>query len=380
MRTGDNVKFNQSKHFKFIRELGSGGTGVTNLFKDETTDTFFAIKKYQPSDGNIEHEEEYYNRFVDEIKILFQLSHPNIVRVYNYYLYPQSTLGYLQMEYIEGVTIDEYVETNFVDLNNLFHSTIDAFVCLEKNNILHRDIRPANIMVDNSGQIKVIDFGFGKILNSNNSENSILLNWPATEHPNEVEYHNDYTVQTEIYYLGYLFRKLLKENSINDFKFANILEKMCETNIKNRYESFEEISVEIAKGMLLTLEFSESEKRTYKSMAENLSSIIKNFTSKFSPVTDANEVLTNLEDILKSNILEEVVQNNSLLINAFVNNGYSYSTKIRVSVNVIEKFYKLFLNSNFQKRKIILENLKSRLSQIENKTQPFDISDDDLPF
>lgn len=132
MRAGDNVKFNQSKHFKFIRELGSGGTGVTNLFKDETTDTFFAIKKYQPSGGNIEYEQEYYNRFVDEIKILFQLSHPNIVRVYNYYLYPQNTLGYLQMEYIEGVSIDEYVENNFVDLNNLFRSAIDAFVCLEK--------------------------------------------------------------------------------------------------------------------------------------------------------------------------------------------------------------------------------------------------------
>ena len=80
MKAGDNVEFNQSKYFRFVRELGSGGTGVTNLFKDETTNTFFAIKKYQPSEENTAYREVFYQRFVEEIKILFKLSHPNIVR------------------------------------------------------------------------------------------------------------------------------------------------------------------------------------------------------------------------------------------------------------------------------------------------------------
>lgn len=135
MKTGDVVEFNQSKYFKFIREIGSGGTGVANLFKDETTNTLFAIKKYQPIGPNIEYREDFYHRFVEEIKILFNLSHPNIVRVYNYYLYPNYLLGYLQMEYIEGVSIDVYAKNNNIDLNRLFRSAINSFECLEKNNI-----------------------------------------------------------------------------------------------------------------------------------------------------------------------------------------------------------------------------------------------------
>lgn len=380
MRAGENIEFNQSKYFKYIRELGSGGTGVTHLFKDETTDTFFAIKKYQPSGDNLEYKEELYNRFVDEIKILFQLSHPNIVRVYNYYLYPNFTLGYLQMEYIEGVPIDEYVDNNIVDLNILFQSVIDAFVCLENNSILHRDIRPANIMVNNDGEIKVIDFGFGKICQDNDNGNSVRLNWPATEYPNEIQNANVYTNQTEIYFLGYLFRKLIRENVGDDFKFTNILEKMCEPNIELRYESFEEVSADIAEGIFLNMGFTSTEKKTYKIVAESLGEMIIQYTSKFSLITDIDEILRNLENVLKSNILEDYIQNNSMLISAFIKNGYSYNKKIKVSVYAIEKFYKLFFNSDYHRRKIILENLKNRLSLIKNEDIPFDIEDDELPF
>ncbi|MBL1230314.1 protein kinase family protein [Enterococcus sp. BWB1-3] len=380
MKAGENVEFNQSKFFKFIRELGSGGTGVTNLFKDETTDTLFAIKKYQPSKSNSEYEEDFYLRFVDEIKILFQLSHPNIVRVYNYYLYPQYTLGYLQMEYIEGVPIDEYVDNNIVDLNQLFRSVIDAFVCLEDNNILHRDIRPANIMVDNDGQIKVIDFGFSKILDSDNSENSIYLNWPATEFPNEVINSNEYTSQTEIYFLGYLFRKLIQLDSNEDFKFSNVLEKMCEVDSKNRYENFENISADIAKGVLSNMSFTEEEKNIYLNMAESLMGIIIRFYGKFTPAIEVNKVLNDLEIVLKSSILEDFIQNNDLLVEAFVDNSYTCSSNHYIRVSTVEKFYRMFLNSDYQKKKIILENLKMRLSKIDIRKDPFDFSDDDLPF
>lgn len=66
----------------------------------------FAIKKYVPKDKR--YIDEHYERFVDEIKILFNISHPNIVRIYNYYLYPQAKTGFLQMEYIDGTCIDQY--------------------------------------------------------------------------------------------------------------------------------------------------------------------------------------------------------------------------------------------------------------------------------
>ena len=105
---GKILKFEAMKSFKYIKELGSGGTGSTHLFKDETTDMLFAIKKYEPVPQNIDFKEELYNRFVDEIKILFKISHPNIVRIYDYYLYPNQKVGYLQMEYVNGTAINKY--------------------------------------------------------------------------------------------------------------------------------------------------------------------------------------------------------------------------------------------------------------------------------
>ena len=380
MKAGDNVEFNQSKYFRFVRELGSGGTGVTNLFKDETTNTFFAIKKYQPSEENIAYREVFYQRFVEEIKILFKLSHPNIVTVYNYYLYPNNMLGYLQMEHIEGVPIDNYVSNNTINLDKLFRSTVDAFYCLENNSILHRDIRPSNIMIDNDGEVKIIDFGFGKDLKNGNAENSILLNWPATEFPNEVLTNSDYTVQTEIYFLGYLFKKLIIENSIDDFKFSNVIEKMCEVVPEKRYKSFEDIFGDIAKGIFFDMSFTANEKKSYMTMADALVLIINNFHGNLALITDVTEIIANLEEVLKGCALEDFIQNNATLINSFLTNGYSYSMHRVVRVETVTNFYKLFLNSNLQKKMIILENLKMRLSRVEVMVNILDSSDDDLPF
>src|SRR5665648_228682 len=170
--------------------------------------------------------DEFYKRFVDEIKILFKLSHPNIVRVYNYYLYPEAKTGYLQMEYVKGEPIDEF-KVNWLtkDWNDIFTEAVSAFEYLEKNNILHKDIRPSNILIDEDGSIKVIDFGFGKVIDKNNqSENSILLNWPVSEMPEEVLDGEEYNHKTEVYFVGKLFHKILKNEP--DFKHMHIIDKM----------------------------------------------------------------------------------------------------------------------------------------------------------
>lgn len=380
METGEIIKFDQSKHFKFVRELGSGGTGETNLFKDETTNTLFAIKKYRPSEENIEHKEDFYHRFVEEIVILFKLSHPNIVRVYNYYLYPNLMTGYLQMEYIEGTSIDAYIRNNSTDLDNLFRSAVKSFEFLEENDILHRDIRPANIMIDNNGELKLIDFGFGKILSSTNTENSIRLNWPVTDMPDEVVNGNDYTVETEIYFLGSLFKRLIRENNIEDFKFINVVNTMCEVSIEKRYQSFKDVSDDIAKGVLLGTDFSARDKAVYQDMASSLVNTISYYTSDFSPVSEVERVQVNLGELIRNSSLEEYIQANSALISCFLTNGFAYSLRIMTKVDTVKDFYRLLIDSDYQKKKIILENLIIKLSLIEIKKPNFDIDDDELPF
>jgi serine/threonine-protein kinase len=174
MNRGEIIPFNSTKHFTYIEKLGEGGTGTTHLFNDGTTNMLFAIKKYEPKDEK--YKQEDYIRFVDEIKILFRLSHPNIVRIYNYYLYPTHTIGYLQMEYIDGVSIDQFQTSAEKGWNDIFSEVISAFKYLEQNHILHRDIRPANILIDKDQNVKVIDFGFGKQVDITKTNKNSIIN------------------------------------------------------------------------------------------------------------------------------------------------------------------------------------------------------------
>ena len=101
------IKFLKSKDYTAIRDIGQGGTGKTKLIKDETINETFVCKKY--STYYPEHQSLYYENFVNEIKILYKINHPNIVRVFSYYLYPEQSTGYILMEYIDGVDIEQYL-------------------------------------------------------------------------------------------------------------------------------------------------------------------------------------------------------------------------------------------------------------------------------
>ena len=94
----DIIQFLKAKAYRKIRDLGHGATGQTVLLHDDSIDEDFVCKKYVPYYDY--YKEECYKRFVDEIKILYKMNHPRIVRVFNYYLYPDQWTGYILMELI----------------------------------------------------------------------------------------------------------------------------------------------------------------------------------------------------------------------------------------------------------------------------------------
>lgn len=95
---------------------------------------YFVCKKYEPSAGN--DKEDCFRRFVDEIKILYTLSHRNIVRIFSYFLYPQNYLGYILMEYIDGQNIDTYLMWEDDEtFEKVFIQLIEGFEYLEKNGV-----------------------------------------------------------------------------------------------------------------------------------------------------------------------------------------------------------------------------------------------------
>lgn len=375
MRAGEIITFNVEKNFTYIKPLGNGGAGDTYLFRDETTNIMFAIKKYVPKDTRFI--DEQYDRFVDEIKILFNISHPNIVRIYNYYLYPTAKTGYLQMEYVDGKCIDEFTPDPWgeKDWNDVFSEVISAFVYLEQHHILHRDIRPANIMLDANNNVKIIDFGFGKQLKGAKAdENSILLNWPATEMPNEVQFNGEYNECTEIYFVGTLFRHLLKETTI-DFNFFPIIEKMTKIDPDQRYHSFTEIENDISAGIFGEIDFTSEQKSIYRKFAEELTDHISHYSEEFSPINNIPQTSAKLAELIRNSALEVSIQNNSYLINCFINNGYSYKTRKDIELQTVIDFYSLVTSLSQVKQKILFDNIYTRLATI-----PVQISDDELPF
>lgn len=130
-KEGEIVDFPTNRKYEFVRALKSGGTGKTILMQDTMLNKFFVCKKYSPMQK--QYEKEFYNRFIDEIKIMYAIYDINIVRIFDYYLFPEHSTGYIIMEYVEGKNIDEYFKEEDTDkINSIFVQLINAFAYLEK--------------------------------------------------------------------------------------------------------------------------------------------------------------------------------------------------------------------------------------------------------
>lgn len=371
MKHGEELTFNK-KVFVYETSLGQGGTGQTILVKDTTTDMLFTIKKFVPYDEKLRN--DLYARFVDEIKILFLITHPNVVRIYNYYLYPEQKTGFIQMEYVHGVDIETHFILMDSNYDEIFIQLINGFNHLEQNGVLHRDIRPENIMVTNGGVVKIIDFGFGKKLDpKSNGAQSVMLNWPVSELPDEVANDGEYNHQSEVYFLGKLFKKIIEEGP-GQFKYTSIVEKMVRTNPVFRYQSFEDITSDISSGSFVDLNFSPSEKSTYQRFAEDLLQHVVRLHSDFEPNYDISIILSNLEDVLRSCLLEKHIQDNWRLISCFIRPGYHYSPRKDIQVEVVREFYDMMKSKSDAVKKVILDNLYVRIYALPVGR------DDDLPF
>ena len=218
------VKFLRQRDLVLKQELGHGACGRTVLLYDDVIEEHFVCKKYEPIHDALK--KTLFSNFVREIKLLHILNNENVVRVFNYYLYPEKFLGYILMEFIQGADIEDYLAKHPENINEIFVQVIEGFTHLEKYKILHRDIRPQNIMVTDSGIVKIIDFGFGKqIFSKEDFGKSITLNWWC-ELPSEFK-QAVYDYKTEVYFVGKLFQKIIVDRSIESFKHISLLQNMC---------------------------------------------------------------------------------------------------------------------------------------------------------
>ena len=368
------IEFLRKRDYRLVRELGEGACGKTVLLHDDYIDEDYVCKKYSPySEAE---RQELFAGFVREIKLLHRLYHPNVVRVFNYYLYPDQLTGYILMEFVDGTACDEYLTQAPEQVNEVFLQAVNGFGCLETNSILHRDVRPQNLMVTTDGQVKIIDLGFGKwAQKSKDFDKSIELNWWC-EIPDEFA-SDVYDFRTEVYFVGKLFEKVIQEQNIEHFKYTGLLGRMCQRNPASRISSFVEIDKLIQTDRFSEIGFSDSERLAYRSFADSMVSHVTRIEQGARYVGDLDRIQAELDATYRRFMLEQTVPDAALVARCFIAGPY-YLSRRGFPVWVVKAFVHLLKSTSPEKRRIIMANLHTRFDSVARYTEG--PPDDDIPF
>ena len=154
--------------YEILGRIGSGGMSVVYKAKCHTLDRLVAIKVLKEEFAS---DENFVSKFKMEAQAAARLSHPNIVNVYD--VVDEGDLHYIVMELIEGITLKQYMEKrgqlNWREALHFITQIMKALSHAHSRGIIHRDIKPQNIMVLRDGSVKVADFGIACLANSANT-------------------------------------------------------------------------------------------------------------------------------------------------------------------------------------------------------------------
>lgn len=368
------ITFLRRRDYLFIKTLGQGACGETALLHDDVIDRHFVCKKYSPFSE--EHREELFASFMREIRLLHEIHHPSVVRIFNYFLYPEKLSGYILMEYIEGQDIEDHIAANPDSASDIFCQVIEGFAYLENINILHRDIRSQNILVSNDGQVKIIDLGFGKrVQQPDDFDKSISLNWWC-ELPTEFAL-KTYNFTTEVYFVGKLFERFLQEQQLENFKYSNLLSQMCQRNPQNRISSFADVQRQLVTRVNEVVDFSVLERQAYKKFADEIAAHITKIESGAKYHTDLERIRIRLDEAYRACMLEDTLPDCSPVIKSVLK-GTWYYKKTGFPTQALRDFLQFLNNVQPEKQRIALANLHTRLDAVQRYTKAK--FDDDIPF
>lgn len=238
-----------------------GGFGCVYKYHHKLLDMDFAVKLFDPIFVSDEENIEGEKRFFREAKILFSLSHDNIIRVYDIGRY--NGQPYIRMEYVDGDNMQEYIVKNGAVS---FKRSLKPIIALLQGlsyahslGIVHRDLKPTNFMVTSDGKFKIIDFGVSafleidghtKLTKTGEKVSSGVYTAPElSENPKLRDIRSDiYSVGAIWYYLlvGHspagsdVKDVLLKSGNATELE-ANIIMKCLSNSIEERYSNCDEL-------------------------------------------------------------------------------------------------------------------------------------------
>jgi serine/threonine-protein kinase len=259
-----NPDFSSTK-YTFIKELGRGGMGTVYLAQDRELNRLVAIKVLNTPEIT----EDLRNRMVREAQIIARLEHPGIVPVHDAGTLPDGRVFYA-MKYVRGSRLDEYAAENdsIRDRLRKFQAVCDAVAFAHAHGVIHRDLKPQNIMIGSFGEVLVLDWGVAKLTEkpytdfTNQSVQSVdAFNTNAGTVIGTRDYMSPEQARGEIdqlderadvYSLGAVLHFLLKDQPKLSKAAQAICLKARADEKENRYSTASELSADI--GRLLDAE------------------------------------------------------------------------------------------------------------------------------
>lgn len=194
--------------YKIVRHIGSGGMANVYLGHDLILDRPVAIKVLR---FDFRNNKDALRRFQREALSATQLIHPNIVGVYD--VDEEDELQYIVMEFIDGTDLKKYIDiqgrVSPEKSIHIMHQVLSAVALAHKNRIIHRDIKPQNILIDNQDRIKITDFGIAVALSETSiTQTNTLLGSVHYLSPEQAR-GSMATSKSDIYALGIVLYELL---------------------------------------------------------------------------------------------------------------------------------------------------------------------------
>ena len=253
--------------YQIIKTIGEGGMANVYLAKDIILDRNVAVKVLR---GDLADDEKFVRRFQREALSASKLNHPNIVEMYD--VGEDNGRYYIVMEYVQGKTLKSLVKKRgaltLPEVIDIMTQLSSAIMCAHDSYIIHRDIKPQNVMILDDGRVKIMDFGIAMALNSNELTQTNSVMGSVHYLPPEQANGSGSTIKSDIYSLGILMYELLtgkvpfkgdnaveiaikqmkepipsicKQNPDIPQSVENIVLRACAKNPKNRYDSVKEM-------------------------------------------------------------------------------------------------------------------------------------------
>jgi len=276
--------------YEIVKSIGEGGMANVYLAEDTILDRRVAIKVLR---GDLSGDEKFIRRFQREALSVSNLSHPNIVEVYD--VGEEDGNHYIVMEYIEGKTLKQLIQKRgaltLTEVIDIMSQLTDGLAHAHEAYIIHRDIKPQNVIIMDNGIVKITDFGIAMAINSTQLTQTNSVMGSVHYLPPEQANGKGASVKSDIYSLGILMYELLtgavpfkgdnaveialkhmkekipsvrRQNPAIPQSVENIVLKATAKNPKNRYDSVRDMHNDLVSAL-----DKENEKRLVYEYPEN---------------------------------------------------------------------------------------------------------------